>query len=325
MKEINLWLVIPCYNEEEVLPLTAPLFLNEVNQLILSHKISSSSKICFVDDGSTDNTWSIIKKFSETNPIYQGIRLAHNAGHQNAVLCGLTHAANSSCCDACISTDCDGQDDIHAISAMVDKYLSGYEVVYGVRSKRATDTAFKRITAESYYKLLAALGVDVVFNHADYRLMGRKALTALMSFKERNLFLRGIVPSIGFKSAQVYYERNERMGGVSHYPLRKMLALAINGITNFSVTPIHFIAALGFVFSLLGFLGIIWVLLSYFLNLTIPGWSSILLCICLFGGLQLLALGIIGEYVGKIYIEVKQRPRFVVSDYTSKVSNYVHD
>lgn len=321
--EFVLWLVIPCYNEEAVLPTTAPLFLQEIQKLIDARIISSNSKICFVDDGSCDTTWSIISSLSQQNAIYQGIRLAHNAGHQNALLCGLTYAKDF--CDVCISSDCDGQDDIHIISAMVDKYRAGYDIVYGVRSRRATDSAFKRISAESYYKLLQHLGVHVIFNHADYRLMSKQALVALSMFKERNLFLRGIVPLIGFSTTQVEYERTERLAGTSHYPLTKMLTLAFNGITSFSVSPIHVITGLGFAFSLLGAAGIVWIIVSHMLNLTIPGWSSLALLICLFGGLQLFALGIIGEYIGKIYIEVKRRPRFIVSECTWQSSMYVDE
>ncbi len=318
-KDFVLWLVIPCYNEQAVLPTTAPLFLREMTKLIAAHIISPDSKICFVDDGSLDNTWRIISELSQNNPIYQGIRLAHNAGHQHALLCGLAAAKNY--CDACISSDCDGQDDIGIISSMAEKYLEGYDIVYGVRSRRETDTFFKRMTAELYYRLLKHMGVDIVFNHADYRLMSARALAALAEFKERNLFLRGIVPLLGFNTTQVEYERHERIAGTSHYPLRKMLALAFNGIASFSVSPIHFIAGVGCAFSLLGFAGIFWVILSYALHLTVPGWSSLALLICLFGGLQLLALGIIGEYIGKIYIEVKRRPRYIVSECTWKTSD----
>lgn len=310
----NLWIVIPCYNEQEVLPLTAPLFLKELQQLIDAGKVASSSKICFINDGSTDKTWELISKLAAAHEHYEGLSLSRNRGHQNALLAGLMEARKH--CDACISADCDGQDDIHAISKMVDEYLAGYDVVYGVRSKRETDTAFKRMTAEGYYKVLNMLGADIIFNHADYRLLSSRALDGLAEFNEVNLFLRGLVPLVGYKSTTVTYERSERMAGTSHYPLTKMLALAFDGITSLSIKPIHVIASLGAVFSLVGFVGIIWAVVSVFTGYTLPGWASMVCFICLFGGLQLLALGIIGEYIGKIYLEVKSRPRFIVAERT---------
>ena len=310
----NLWIVIPCYNEQEVLPLTAPLFLDELEQLIATGKIASSSKICFINDGSADKTWEIIQGLAATNEHYEGISLSRNRGHQNALLAGLMEARKH--CDACISADCDGQDDIHAIAKMVDAWRSGFDVVYGVRSKRETDTAFKRMTAEGYYKVLNALGAEIVFNHADYRLLSARALDGLAEFNEVNLFLRGLVPLVGYTSTTVRYERSERVAGTSHYPLTKMLSLAFDGITSLSIKPIHLIASLGAVFSVAGFISIIWAIVSEFVGYTIPGWASMMCFICLFCGLQLLALGIIGEYIGKIYLEVKSRPRFIIAERT---------
>ncbi|WP_028263996.1 glycosyltransferase family 2 protein [Atopobium fossor] len=310
----NLWIVIPCYNEQEVLPLTAPLFLKELTQLIGTGKISSASKICFVNDGSTDKTWEIITALAQEYEQYEGISLSRNQGQQHALLAGLMEARKH--CDACISADCDGQDDIHTISRMVTEYLAGYDVVYGVHSKREADTVFKRMTAEGYYKVLAALGADIVLNHADYRLLSVRALDGLAEFNEVNLFLRGLVPLIGYKSTTVTYERSKRMAGEGHYPLAKMLMLAFDGITSLSTKPIHFIVVLGMVFSLMGLIGSIWAIVSMCIDYAIPGWVSIICFICLFGGLQLMALGVIGEYIGKIYLEVKSRPRFIISERT---------
>lgn len=309
-----LWLVVPCFNEEAVLPLTAPLFLQEIHRNIESGKIDDSSKICFVNDGSKDSTWGIIKGLSQSDPHYIGISLSRNKGHQNALLAGLMEARGA--CDMTISIDCDGQDDIAAISKMIDEYLAGNEVVYGVRSNRKTDTLMKRTTAEGFYKVLNKMGAEVVFNHADYRLLGSKALDGLSEFGEVNVYLRGLIPMVGFPSSTVEYEREERVAGKSHYPFSKMLGLAIDGVTSLSVKPIRFIAGLGMLFSLVGLIGIIWALATTFANHAIPGWASMICLICLFGGLQLLALGIIGEYVGKIYLETKHRPRYLISERT---------
>lgn len=309
-----LWLVVPCFNEEAVLPLTAPLFLQEIHRNIESGKIDDSSKICFVNDGSKDSTWGIIKGLSQSDPHYIGISLSRNKGHQNALLAGLMEARGA--CDMTISIDCDGQDDIAAISKMIDEYLAGNEVVYGVRSNRKTDTLMKRTTAEGFYKVLNKMGAEVVFNHADYRLLGSKALDGLSEFGEVNVYLRGLIPMVGFPSSTVEYEREERVAGKSHYPISKMLGLAIDGVTSLSVKPIRFIAGLGMLFSLVGLIGIIWALATTFANHAIPGWASMICLICLFGGLQLLALGIIGEYVGKIYLETKHRPRYLISERT---------
>lgn len=315
MKPI-LYIVIPCYNEEKVLPLTSKMFLNKITELVAKGKISDQSRILFVNDGSKDTTWEIICRLADEDAHYKGICLSRNRGHQNALLAGLMEAKDQ--CDITISIDCDGQDDINAMDEMVDAYLDGAEIVYGVRSKRETDTFFKRFTAESFYKLLRWMGADVVFNHADYRLVSARVLNAFADFKEVNIFLRGMFPLVGFKSTSVYYERSERLAGESHYPLRKMLALAFDGITSLSIKPIRIITGLGVVISGISFLLIIYTLISYFSGNTVPGWSSSLIATCLLGGIQLICLGVIGEYIGKIYLETKQRPRFIISDRTDK-------
>lgn len=311
-----LYIVIPCYNEEEVLPITAPIFLKKITDLRQNGKISSDSRILFVNDGSKDNTWEIIKTLSDTDPHYEGVCLSRNRGHQNALLAGLMESKNRA--DITISIDCDGQDDINAMDQMVDAYLDGAEIVYGVRSKRDTDTFFKRFTAESFYKVMKWMGVETVYNHADYRLVSSRVLKAFFNYKEVNIFLRGMFPLVGFKSTCVYYERNERIAGESHYPLRKMLALAFDGITSLSVKPIHIITGTGAAISLVAFALIIYVLVSFLSGNVVPGWSSSLIAICFIGGIQLIALGVIGEYVGKIYMETKQRPRFIISERTFK-------
>lgn len=315
MKEPVLYIVIPCYNEEQVLPITAPMFLNKINQLISEKKISPKSRIMFINDGSKDKTWDIIEQLSKENEVYQGISQSRNRGHQNAVLAGLMESKDV--CDITISIDCDGQDDIDAMDKMVDEYLSGAEVVYGVRSKRDTDTFFKRFTAEGFYKLLNWMGAEVVFNHADYRLISTKVLQQFSHFKEVNIFLRGMIPLVGFKSTSVYYERHERIAGESHYPLSKMLSLAFDGITSLSVKPIRLITGFGIVISLLSFLLIVYVLVSFFTGHAAPGWSSTLTVVCFIGGIQLISLGVIGEYIGKIYLETKARPRYIISERTN--------
>ena len=315
----TLYIVIPCYNEEQVLPITSKMFLDKICGLVADGKVSENSRILFVNDGSRDATWEIICRLSEGNPYFRGICLSRNRGHQNALLAGLMEAKDR--CDITISIDCDGQDDINAMDAMVDAYLDGAEIVYGVRSKRDTDTFFKRFTAESFYKLLNWMGADVVFNHADYRLVSARALNAFADFKEVNIFLRGMFPLVGFKSTSVYYERHERLAGESHYPLRKMLALAFDGITSLSIKPIRIITGLGIAVSVISFLLIVYALVSYFSGNTIPGWSSSLIAICLMGGIQLISLGVIGEYVGKIYLETKQRPRFIISQRTEETAD----
>lgn len=310
----TLYIVIPCYNEQAVLPITAPLFLNKITSLISKNKISQDSKVLFVNDGSKDDTWQIIKSLSNENIHYEGITLSRNRGHQNALLAGLMEAKDR--CDITISIDCDGQDDINAMDEMVDNYINGAEIVYGVRSKRATDTFFKRFTAESFYKLIKWMGADIVYNHADYRLVSSKVLNEFANFKEVNIFLRGMFPLVGFKSTCVYYERNERIAGESHYPLKKMLALAFDGITSLSVKPIRLITGLGVCISVLSFLLIIYALVSFFSGNVVAGWSSSLIATCFIGGIQLISLGVIGEYIGKIYMETKQRPKYIISEKT---------
>ena len=309
-----LYIIIPYYNEEQVLPVTAPMFLDKLSELISLNKISDNSRIMFVNDGSRDSTWEIIKKLSREDEHFIGISQSRNRGHQNAVLAGLMEAKDL--CDITISIDCDGQDDINAMNDMVDQYLAGYEIVYGVRSKRTTDTFFKRFTAESFYKLLNHMGVEVVFNHADYRLISSRVLQEFANFKEVNLFLRGMVPLVGFPSTQVFYERHERLAGESHYPLSKMLALAFDGITSLSIKPIRLIIGFGGFIAFLSFLGILWAIIGAMLGNTVSGWASTVCIICFIGGIQLLSLGIIGEYIGKIYLEVKERPRYIISERT---------
>lgn len=313
MKPI-LYIVIPCYNEEKVLPITSDMFLKKIESLIQNKKIAEESSILFVNDGSKDSTWEIIHNLAEENKHYKGICLSRNRGHQNALLAGLMEAKESA--DITISIDCDGQDDINAMDEMVDKYLEGYEIVYGVRSKRKTDTFFKRFTAESFYKLLNMMGVETVYNHADYRLMSKKALNEFANFKEVNLFLRGMVPLVGFKSTSVFYERHERLAGESHYPLSKMLSLAFDGITSLSIKPIRLITALGVIVALFSFVGVIWSIVTHFLGQTVSGWASMTCIICFVSGVQLISLGVIGEYIGRIYLETKQRPRFIISERT---------
>ena len=314
MNAPSLYIVIPCYNEEAVLPITAPLFRDKLLSLSSQGKISPDSRVLFVNDGSKDNTWNLICQLAKEDEHYMGICLSRNRGHQNALLAGLMEAKDK--CDITISIDCDGQDDINAMDAMVDEYLSGAEIVYGVRSKRDTDTFFKRFTAESFYKLMKWMGADTVYNHADYRLVSSRALKEFANFKEVNIFLRGMFPLVGFKSTCVYYERHERIAGESHYPLKKMLALAFDGITSLSIKPIRIITGMGVVISLVAFALIIYALVSYFTGNVVSGWASSLIVTCFLGGIQLISLGVIGEYVGKIYMETKGRPRFIISERT---------
>ena len=306
-----LWIVIPCYNEEQVLPLTAPMFLSKLRDLTARGMISGNSRILFVNDGSSDRTWEIIREYAEQDEHFIGISQSRNMGHQNAVLAGLMEAKDN--CDITISIDCDGQDDINAMDRMTEEYLAGAEVVYGVRAKRDKDTFFKRFTAETFYKFMKALGADVVFNHADYRLISAKVLQHLADFGEVNIFLRGMVPLVGFRSTTVSYDRAERLAGKSHYPLRKMLALAFNGITSLSVKPITLITTFGIGFSLVGLILMIWAVVEAILGKTVAGWASTVCIICLLGGIQLISLGILGQYIGKTYLETKQRPRYIIS------------
>ena len=307
-------IVVPCYNEREVLPITCKLFKAELDDLTAKGKVAPGSHVLFVNDGSSDETWGIIRDLAASDPAFRGLSLSRNRGHQNALLCGLMEARRHA--DATISIDCDGQDDIATMEAMVDAYLDGCDIVYGVRSSRETDTFFKRFSAQSFYKLLEHMGVECVYNHADYRLMSSRALDALSEFHEVNLFLRGMVPLVGFKSTSVYYERHERMAGSSHYPLSKMLALAMNGITSLSVKPIRIITALGVLVCTLGLIGAIWAIVTAILGHGVHGWASTIVIVCLMGGAQILSLGVIGEYVGKIYLESKHRPRWIVSERT---------
>lgn len=309
-----LWIVVPCYNEQEVLPATAPLFKEELRKLTATGKIAETSRILFVNDGSKDETWTIISNLAKKDEHFIGISQSRNRGHQNAVLAGLMDSRDK--CDITISIDCDGQDDIAAMGDMVDQYLNGYEIVYGVRSKRDTDTFFKRFTAESFYKLLNAMGAEVVFNHADYRLISSRVLNEFAEFKEVNLFLRGMVPLVGFKSTSVYYERHERIAGESHYPLSKMLSLAFDGITSLSIKPLSLITCLGLVVSIVSFIGVLYAVIAYFRGDAVSGWASMICIMCALGGIQLISLGVIGQYIGKIYMETKHRPRYIISERT---------
>ena len=310
---MKLYLVIPCYNEEEVLPETSKRLKEKYTALMSAGKIDADSKIVFVNDGSKDRTWEMICDLHKTDPVFRGICLSRNKGHQNALMAGLMTVKSE--CDAAISMDADLQDDINAIDEMVDRYLEGYEVVYGVRSSRKKDTFFKRTTAQGFYKVMRAMGVETVYNHADYRLMSRRALEALSEFEEVNLFLRGIVPLVGFKSTQVTYERGERFAGESKYPLKKMLAFATEGITSMSVRPIRLITTLGFLVFLFSLGVLVYSIIRKFTGYTVPGWAFLAVSIWALGGVQLLAIGVIGEYIGKIYLETKHRPKFIVAEY----------
>lgn len=313
MKSI-LYLVIPCYNEQEVLPETSRQLLEKMTNLIKKDKISEESKIMFVNDGSKDKTWEIIEKLHSENNIFQGVCLSRNKGHQNALLAGLMTAKEY--CDAAISLDADLQDDINAIDEMVDKFNNeNCDIVYGVRSSRETDTFFKKFTAEGYYKVMKMLGADIVFNHADYRLMSKRALDNLEDFKEVNMFLRGIVPMIGYKSDKVYYSRKERFAGESKYPLKKMLAFAWEGITSLSTKPIRMITSLGVIVMIIAVIILIYSLVRFFMGATISGWTSTMVSIWFLGGLNLFAVGMIGEYIGKVYLETKERPKYIIEKY----------
>ena len=311
-----LYIVIPCYNEEQVLPITCSMFLEKIKSLVQKEKISDESRILFVNDGSKDKTWEIIKQLAKEDYHYKGISQSRNRGHQNAVLAGLMEAKDV--CDITISIDCDGQDDINAMDAMVDAYLDGCEIVYGVRSRRDTDTFFKRFTAEGFYKVMNWMGAEVVFNHADYRLVSSRVLQEFANYKEVNIFLRGMFPWVGFKSTSVYYERHERIAGESHYPLSKMLALAFDGITSLSVKPLHLITGLGCGIAVLSFIGVIWSVIVALTGHSVAGWASMTSIVCFIGGVQLICLGVLGEYIGKIYMEVKHRPRYIISERTEE-------
>ncbi|MEG2174233.1 MAG: glycosyltransferase family 2 protein [Oscillospiraceae bacterium] len=307
---MTLYLVIPCYNEEAVLPETSKRLLKKINDLMDHQAISPQSRILFVDDGSHDNTWQMIDALSQQNERFAGVKLSRNRGHQNALLAGLTVALER--CDAAISLDADLQDDIEAIDAMVERFAAGCDIVYGVRSSRTSDSFFKRTTAEGFYRFMRALGVDIVDNHADYRLMSHRALEALMQYEESNLFLRGIVPLIGYKTDIVTYERHERFAGESKYPMKKMLSFAFDGITSFSVKPIRLITSAGVLIFGASVIALFVLLILKLRGITVQGWTTLMGSIWMLGGIQLLALGIIGEYIGKIYKETKRRPRFLV-------------
>lgn len=312
----TVYFVVPCYNEEEVLPETVRQLTEKLTSMIAAGKADEKSRMLLVDDGSRDKTWSLIDRFHRENRYVDGIKLAHNRGHQHALLAGLMTAKEYA--DCAISLDADLQDDIGVLDQFVDKFMEGCDVVYGVRNKRETDTFFKRTTAQGFYKFMKILGVDVVYNHADYRLMSRRALDALSEYREVNLFLRGIVPLIGYRSDYVYYDRHERFAGESKYPLKKMIAFALDGITSFSVKPLKLISNLGILISALSVFGLIYALISFFAGWAVSGWTAIVSSIWLLGGLQMLCLGVVGGYIGKIYSEVKQRPRF-------RIETHLHD
>lgn len=311
-----LYLVVPCYNEEETLPTTKDALTKLLEDMIKRDRISSKSRIVFVNDGSKDNTWNLIEKYSEENTLIKGIKLSRNKGHQNALLAGLMTVKDE--CDCAVSLDADLQDDIGAVEKMLEKYEDGCEIVYGVRSKREKDTLFKRATAQGFYKFMRFMGAEVVYDHADYRLMSRRALCELENFKEVNLFLRGIVPMIGFKTDTVLYERGIREHGESKYPLKKMLSFAVDGITSLSVKPIRFITMLGILLLVASVGMLIYSLVRHFMGHTVLGWTSLIVSIWAIGGLQLFAIGIVGEYIGKIYLETKERPRFIIEKYVGK-------
>jgi len=319
----KLMIVVPCYNEEKVLPITSKFFLDELVKLVEKGKIQDSSRILFINDGSTDNTWKIITDLSKKDYHFEGIAQSRNCGHQNAVLAGLMEVKDR--CDITISIDCDGQDDISAMEQMIDEYQNGSEIVYGVRSKRSTDTFFKRFTAESFYKMLNWMGAEVVYNHADYRLVSSRVLNVFSDFKEVNIFLRGMFPLVGFRSTCVYYERHERIAGKSHYPLSKMLALAFDGITSLSIRPIRIITWAGLAVAFMSFVGVIWTVISGLSGKTVSGWASTTSIVCFIGGIQLISLGVIGEYIGKMYLETKARPRYIISERTFNPESGMED
>ena len=318
-----LYLVVPCYNEQEVLSDTAEKLAHKLTQLIDAGKISERSRIAFVNDGSSDCTWEIIRAYTERSAFFSGINLAHNEGHQNALLAGLMTVLPYA--DVTISMDADLQDDINAVDAMLEKYAAGVNIVYGVRANRSSDTFFKRFTAESFYRAMRALGANIVFNHADFRLMDRRALTALAEYPEVNLFLRGIVPMIGLTHGVVYYARKERLAGVSKYPWRRMASFAWEGVTSLSARPIRLIAQMGMFISFISGLMLIWSIVRHFIGETIVGWTSLVVSLWFLGGLIMLSVGVIGEYVAKIYLEVKRRPRYLVQDFIDGNAEQKHD
>ena len=316
MKIPVLYIVVPCYNESDTLQYTAPLFLEELTRMIQKEKVSDKSRILFVDDGSSDSTWEIISVLCKRNEFFEGVSLSRNQGHQNALYAGIMEAKDK--CDIIITADCDGQDDITAVEKMVDGYISGSDIVYGVRKSRKTDSFAKKSSAGLFYRFMKLMGVETVYNHADYRLITSEVAEVLSEFTEVNLYLRGIIPLIGFNSSVVEYDRKERKKGESHYTIRKMVSLAINAITGFSVRPLRLISVLGFFVSMLSFVGIIWILIQHFNDNTVSGWSSTLCIVCFVSGVQLLSLGVVGEYIGKIYMEVKNRPRYIINKRAEK-------
>lgn len=316
MKQDTLYIVIPCYNEEAVLPETEKRLTAKLGKMIESGLISDKSRMVFVDDGSKDKTWSMIEEMYEKNPYVMGIKSSRNRGHQNTLLEGLMTVKDD--CDMVVSMDADLQDDIEVLDQFVEKYYGGCDIVYGVRSARKMDTWFKRTTAQGFYKVMETMGVNIVYNHADYRLMSKRAIQELENFKEVNLFLRGIVPMIGFKTDIVEYERSERFAGESKYPLKKMISFALDGITSLSIKPIRFITSLGFLLFVISIVLLIYYVVGYFMGKTIQGWATLVISIWGIGGLELLAIGIIGEYIGKIYMETKERPRYIVEEYLRK-------
>lgn len=315
-----LYIIVPCYNEAKVIPVTSQMFLEELNILVEKRLVSEKSRILFVNDGSKDDTWELIQAFSKQNEHFIGISQSRNRGHQNAVLAGLMEALQMGA-DITISIDCDGQDDVKAMEEMVKEYHDGCEIVYGVRNDRSSDTFFKRRTAEGFYKFLNSMGAEVVYNHADYRLVSSRVLKEFENYKEVNLFLRGMFPLVGFKSTSVYYERHERLAGKSHYPLSKMMGLAFDGITSLSVKPIRMIMMLGVFVAFLSFIGIVWAIITTMIGKTVAGWASTVCIVCFLSGVQMISIGVIGEYIGKIYMEVKARPRYIISERTGGCEN----
>lgn len=307
-----LYIVVPCYNEEEVLAETTKRLTTKLNAMIKGNVVSSESRIMYVNDGSKDRTWEIINEFYKSNEFVTGVNLSRNRGHQNALLAGLMTAKEYA--DIVISMDADLQDDIEVLDKFVEEYKNGSEIVYGVRSSRKKDTFFKKHTALAFYKIMEKMGVEIVYNHADYRLMSKRAIEELAGYKEVNLFLRGIIPMIGFKTSTVEYERDKRFAGESKYPLKKMIAFAIDGITSCSIKPIRLITTFGFLIFLISMLLLIYVVIGYFLGNTVAGWPTLMVLMCFFGGFQIMSIGVVGEYVGKIYMETKERPRFIIAD-----------
>lgn len=311
-----LYIVVPCYNEEEVLPETTRRLTDKLDSMVEKKMISSDSRILYVNDGSKDRTWELIQELYQENKYVTGVNLSRNRGHQNALLAGLMTAKDEA--DIVISMDADLQDDVDAVDCFVEEYFHGADIVYGVRSSRKKDSFFKKHTALMFYKLMEHMGVEIVYNHADYRLMSKRALEGLAQFKEVNLFLRGIVPMIGYKTATVEYERDKRFAGESKYPFKKMFAFAIDGITSCSVKPIRLITAIGMLISFVSAFLLIYVVIGYFLGNTIEGWATLMVLICFFGGFQIMSIGVVGEYVGKIYLETKERPRYIISEHMKK-------